>query len=143
MEAVVALNAAAFSAQWGERWSDTDMRSALSLKNMDLLLASDGGEDLFGFLLARTLLDEAEILLIGVLPEHRGHGIGALLIDTFIDRARKAGHSKVFLEVRETNKAARSLYHNAGFSQIGSRKDYYLGLDGLKSSAITLARNLK
>ncbi|MEM9878377.1 MAG: ribosomal protein S18-alanine N-acetyltransferase [Pseudomonadota bacterium] len=143
LEAVVALNAAAFSAQWGERWSDSDMRSALSLKNMELLLAGDGDQDFFGFLLARTVADEAEILLIGVLPEHRHNGIGSLLIEAFVQQAQEGGYTKLFLEVRETNTAARKLYCNAGFRKIGHRKDYYLGIDGQKSSAITLARYFK
>jgi len=141
-EAVIALNEASFSSLWGERWSSQDLRTALSLKNMDLLLASDGEETLFGFLLSRTIESEAEVLLIGVVPEERQHGVASALMAEFIHEARRKSLSKVFLEVRESNFVAKSMYDKFDFEQIGLRQNYYKGKDGQRSSAITLALDL-
>lgn len=138
-DALMALNEAAFTTEWGERWSDQDLRGALSLSGVTALLARQGRHTFCGFILARTVVDEAEILLVGVLPEDRGSGIATALLDSFLKQAADLGLSKVFLEVREDNDAARALYKRMGFVQIGRRDQYYRGTNGKMSAAITLA----
>ena len=53
-----------------------------------------------------------------VLPEHRGHGIGRLLLATIEQYARTTGCCKLTLEVQENNHRAKSIYAAAGFSQM-------------------------
>lgn len=139
VDALLALNEAAFSSDWGERWSDQDLRGALSLTGVTALLARQGAHALSGFMLARTVVDEAEILLVGVLPEERGSGIASALLDYFLAQAADIGLTKVFLEVREGNDPARALYKRMGFVQIGRRDQYYRAKSGKMSAAITLA----
>ena len=55
----------------------------------------------------------------------RRHGLGTRLLGEFLDRARVAGAKMVFLEVRESNHAARALYEKWAFVQSGRRKGYY------------------
>lgn len=72
-----------------------------------------------GFLVWReTAPDEAEILNLAVAPEFRRRGLGLALI-------RSVKRPAVFLEVRESNAAARALYRNAGFAETGIRFGYY------------------
>lgn len=78
-----------------------------------------------GFVLVRTVADEAEILTIAVLPEFRGQGIGRLLVERASDLAASAGARSLFLEVAEDNRAARALYRAAGFVIAGHRRGYY------------------
>jgi ribosomal-protein-alanine N-acetyltransferase len=75
-----------------------------------------------GFVVARRVgLDEMEILNIAVAPEFRRRGVArALLAQVLRDRA-----GRVFLEVRESNTAARTLYAGAGFRVVGVRQNYY------------------
>lgn len=141
-QALLALNEAAFPTAWGERWSDKDLLGALALPGVSALLAGDGSHALFGFLLARTAADEAEVLLVGVLPDKRGFGVGGQLIKHFLQISSENSLQKVFLEVRETNFAARALYDKIGFAEIGRRESYYQGASGERAAAITLAKYL-
>ena len=62
--------------------------------------------------------DEAEIHLLGVLPEYRRHGLGRMLVEAAIDRAIQDGYSKVLLWTQASMSAAQALYESAGFSHI-------------------------
>jgi ribosomal-protein-alanine N-acetyltransferase len=94
-----------------------------------------------GFSLFRTVADESELLLIGVLPKDQRRGIGKLLLDDFVDRARDDGVKRVHLEVRDGNPAI-SMYKIAGFSPVGRRRNYYHAANGNRYDAITLACEL-
>lgn len=139
--ALVELNAQAFPKDWGERWSDKDLLGALTLPGVTALVARSAEAELVGFLLARQIVDEAEVLLIGVLPRHRSGGIGGALINGFIANTQHGPLKRLFLEVRENNDAARMLYRRLGFKPVGRRDHYYRGLEGQTSSAITLAKS--
>ena len=82
-------------------------------------------EDPAGFILARDLGGEAEILTLGVLPEMRRLGIGRALLDAVIAQAGRRHIGSVVLEVAADNAAARSLYGRAGFVRVGARPRYY------------------
>lgn len=78
-----------------------------------------------GFCAVRAAADEGELLDIAVLPDYRRRGIGAALLDAGIEYLRGAGAGRIFLEVRESNSAARGLYASRGFSLCGRRRNYY------------------
>ena len=69
--------------------------------------------------------DEAELLNLAVSRQSRRRGIGATLVEHAVREAEARGARAVFLEVRESNVAARALYASAGFDQVGRRKGYY------------------
>lgn len=69
--------------------------------------------------------DEADIANIATLPQCRGCGIGFRLLTKMIDIARDDGAERIFLEVRESNVPAMSLYEKSGFAKIGKRRNYY------------------
>ena len=73
----------------------------------------------------RDLGGEAELLLIGVHPDHRRRGIAKGLLDTGLGLLKAADVHRVYLEVDETNDAARRLYETCGFRQTGRRPAYY------------------
>jgi ribosomal-protein-alanine N-acetyltransferase len=78
-----------------------------------------------GYLVARAVAGEGEILNLAVAPEVRGQGLGAELLRTALDCLIEAGAREVFLEVREGNATAQSLYQRRGFRPIGRRARYY------------------
>ncbi|MGZ3745185.1 MAG: GNAT family N-acetyltransferase [Pseudobdellovibrionaceae bacterium] len=58
---------------------------------------------------------ETEIRTIGVLPEHRGKGIGRHLLNYCLNRTFDLGFKSCHLTVAVTNKKALDLYLRAGF----------------------------
>ncbi|MFZ0735256.1 MAG: ribosomal protein S18-alanine N-acetyltransferase [Candidatus Sulfotelmatobacter sp.] len=78
-----------------------------------------------GFVVARHVAPDWELENIVVAPAARRQGIGGRLLDALVSAARETNSAAVFLEVRESNNAARRLYENSGFQQQGRRKSYY------------------
>lgn len=126
----------AFDPQFGEAWTAAQCLSSLVMPDSQLLLAKDGGT-ICGFAMSRWVLDHQELLMIGVAQRLQGQKIGKLLLSETIHRARQAGRSKIFLEVRDGNKA-HSFYLKAGFIPIGRRKNYYKNTQGISLDAITM-----
>lgn len=77
------------------------------------------GEVLVGFLAMQENLYELEVVQIAVRKEWQGRGIAGQLLETVPQE------KEVFLEVREGNSPARTLYQKQGFKEIGCRKGYY------------------
>lgn len=71
------------------------------------------------------LYDEAHILNIAVDKRFRRLGIGGVLLEHALKRAKSLGAKKATLEVRVGNIAAQSLYRKFGFKVIATRKKYY------------------
>jgi ribosomal-protein-alanine acetyltransferase len=78
-----------------------------------------------GFLVARHLAPEWELENIVVAPAARRQGIGRQLLEALLTHAGETNGASVFLEVRESNIAARNLYENLDFQPIGRRAAYY------------------
>ena len=139
---VMTVMTAAFSPSFGEAWTRSQCAGILPMTGVSLMLARDNGSPQpLGFALFRTVGGEAELLLLAVDPDHQGRGIGRLLLEEFVERARGAGSSRVHLEVRDGNPAVE-MYRRAGFEPAGRRQKYYRGKDGRQFDAITLACEL-
>jgi ribosomal-protein-alanine acetyltransferase len=78
-----------------------------------------------GFVIARVVSEEWEIENMAVAGPARRRGLGTRLFGDLLDRARARGAKAVFLEVRESNRAARALYEKWAFLESGTRKRYY------------------
>jgi [ribosomal protein S18]-alanine N-acetyltransferase len=78
-----------------------------------------------GFLVAHEVANDWEIENIAIAGAARRRGLGTRLLGTFLDHARSQGGTSVFLEVRESNRAARLLYEKWGFEESGRRSGYY------------------
>jgi ribosomal-protein-alanine N-acetyltransferase len=78
-----------------------------------------------GYLIARAVAGEGEILNLAVAPEVRRQGLGAQLLEAGIAELTAAGAREVFLEVREHNLAAQQLYQRRGFRPVALRARYY------------------
>lgn len=145
IDRIMAVMESAFDPAYAEAWTRRQVSDALILPNTYYLLASaDGnepqdGQAAEGFVLSRGALDEEELLLIAVHPEHRGRGLGAALLKRFIAAAEARGAARLFLEMRDGN-PADSLYRRAGFQPVGRRRSYYRGAAKGPIDAITYAR---
>ena len=85
--------------------------------------------------------DEAHLLNICVRKESRQQGIGRKMLRHLVAIARRHNTEVIFLEVRPSNAAARALYEDDGFNELGNRRDYYPAGDG-REDALILARTL-
>ena len=90
-----------------------------------LEIGAGAGTSVLGFLVALRLAPEWELENIVVAPSARRRGVGRQLMDALLSAARRSNSGSVFLEVRESNDAARTLYEKGGFKQTGRRKSYY------------------
>ena len=84
-----------------------------------------------GFIVWRTVCDEAEIITVGVHPDARGAGIAIAMLGIMENEVKKAGAKKIFLEVSAENAPAIELYKKCGFMQNGLRPKYYDGVDAI------------
>ena len=120
----VAAAAALEQRCFSDPWSETAIRETFAAPGM-LSLVAMNGDLLGGYVIARAIAGEAEIMNLAVAPEVRGHRLGGRLLDAMLERLRQAAGREVFLEVREGNAAARGLYRSRGFREIGRRSGYY------------------
>lgn len=73
-----------------------------------------------------NLVGEGEIANLAVHPDFWRQGIGRALLQTALSKAAELRLTRVMLEVRESNLAARALYRSFGFVEDGLRPKYYL-----------------
>ena len=88
-------------------------------------LVAEDNSTVWGFGVIQLLYKACEIENMVVAPEVRRRGLGKQLLAGLVELAREQGADRIFLEVRETNEAARALYNKFGFRQAGRRKSYY------------------
>ncbi len=111
-------------------WSADDFRD-LKKSGCEIIMSENG------FIVYRTVADEAEIITIGVNPEMRRNGIASAMIGIIEKTIKNQGVKKIFLEVSANNIPAQKLYENLGFLVVGNRPKYYDGID-----AILMSKNL-
>ena len=141
LDAVMDVMASAFDPGFGEGWTRSQCAGILPLSGVMLMLARDESGRVQGFSLLRTVADEAELLLIAVERGAQRRGVGAALLDHFIDHGRRNGVRRLHLEVRDGNPAV-TMYRSFGFKAEGRRSKYYAGRDGSQHDAVTMAREL-
>jgi [ribosomal protein S18]-alanine N-acetyltransferase len=93
-----------------------------------------------GYVIAWYVMDEGELANLAVAPDYRRRGIGTALLDAMLADALSRGVDKLYLEVRESNLAARHLYASRKFEEVGRRKQYYRSP---QEDALILRRTLK
>ena len=122
-----------------EPWSADMVRRVLDTAGAFGLAARRGARStLAGFALGRVVVDECELLSLGVAPESRGRGLGTALLDEAMARAAGLGVHRFFLEVGEFNHTARRLYDSRGLVPVGRRRGYYELRGGGTMDALTM-----
>ncbi|WP_417587756.1 GNAT family N-acetyltransferase [Pararhodobacter oceanensis] len=134
--ALAALHARCFASP--PPWSEASFLGFLDDPTCFLLVDPSS----HGFLLGRVAAQEAEILTIATDPSHRRTGIARGLMAAFEVEARHREAETAFLEVAETNAAARALYAACGFTEAGRRPGYYVAEGGARIAAMILCKSL-
>ena len=104
-------------------WSEAEYRRLFAEAGRVTLVIGEAAVQ--GFVVGRNLGPEWEIENIAVASSAQRRGLGKRLVQELLDLARSRGAQAVFLEVRESNRAARALYSKMGFIESGRRTCYY------------------
>jgi ribosomal-protein-alanine N-acetyltransferase len=112
-------------ASFADPWALEGFRDTLEHERACVEVAVGEDDDVLGYAIAWIVSDESEIANLAVTPGARRRRIGLMLLDRILRAAAAAGARFVFLEVRESNVAARALYGSRGFEVAGRRKQYY------------------
>lgn len=107
-------------------WPKEDILLLITDDKKTAIIAKDKltGETL-GYIGASFVLDEGEIGNLCVKGMYRRNKIGSMLLETLISDFKSKGVATLFLEVKNGNDGAISLYEKFGFTKYGERKDYY------------------
>jgi ribosomal-protein-alanine N-acetyltransferase len=113
-------------AVFGDPWSLASFESVLAEPAAFFAAAREpDGDAIAGYVVAWFAADEGEIANLAVREPGRRRGVGAALLDAALAEARRRGAANVYLEVRDSNAAARALYASRGFEEAGLRRGYY------------------
>lgn len=136
LDAVVAIEGTIYPHPW-TRGNFSDSLAA----GYHCWIAECGGE-MAGYTVVAIAAGEAHLLNLSVAAAWQRRGIGREMLNFVLRLARDSGVSRILLEVRPTNSAARALYAAAGFAEIATRQGYYPG-DGSREDAIVLQLELE
>ncbi len=134
VDEVVALEATAYSFPW-TRGNFIDSLASGYLAEL-LYQTSVGQGELLAYFVAMVGVDELHLLNITVSPAWQGRGLGSELLGTVRALGRERSLAKLWLEVRESNHRARSLYRRQGFAEVGLRRGYYPAASGREDAIV-------
>jgi len=117
LPAILSIEGKTFREPWSERAFLDEMHNHESF-----CLFVEG--KLTGYICGWKILDEYNITNLAIETELQHQGWGDLLVSYVLD-LHKEDCSLVYLEVRQSNIAARNFYNKKGFDESGIRKNYY------------------
>lgn len=117
-------------------WSFGTLKNNQGDRYLNLKLIENN--QIIGFAICQTVLDEATLFNIAILPNYQGCGFGKLLLGELIFQLKERGVQTLWLEVRESNPAC-FLYEKIGFNEVDIRKNYYPKPSGGRENAVVMA----
>jgi len=123
LDAIMVLERASFQ---GDAWSLAVMRAELASAHNWYVVAEGVGQlDGYAGLRAPAGGTDADVQTIALAESARGRGQGRALLRELLREADRRRIREVFLDVRDDNATAQSLYRSEGFVEIGRRPNYY------------------
>jgi len=120
IDSVLEISSLSFSTPWSKDSYIQELTNPIAR-----YLVAKIDNKIVGFVGTWIVLDESHITNIAVHPNYRKQGIGSSLLEAFLKYCKSQGCIAFTLEVRNSNKAARTLYEKYNFKQEGVRKGYY------------------
>ena len=117
-------------------WSFGTLKNNQGERYLNLKLVKNN--QIIGFVICQSVLDEATLFNIAVEPTRQGKGMGELLLRELMTRLTERAVKTLWLEVRESN-PARHLYEKLGFNEVDIRKNYYPLPNGGRENAVVMA----
>lgn len=112
-------------------WSASQYKEEFSSPTRHFVVAVDEAQSIIGYAgVFAPGQAEADILTVGVVPQHRGKGVAKALMALITEWAKGQGSIAMMLEVKIDNPEAIGLYESLGYAKLNVRKDYFgAGLD--------------
>jgi len=137
LDAVMAIETAAYEFPW----TRGNFIDSLAAGYAARLLLDERGATL-GYFVAMAGVDEMHLLNLTVAPAVQGRGHARVLFEALQQCSRQQGAATLWLEVRESNRAARSIYRHWGFGEVGLRKRYYPAAAGRREDGVVMSLGL-
>lgn len=123
-EGEISVVAALEEQHFSTPWSESELQKTLQDETTVFWIAFIGDQPV-GYISRTHSFETMDILTVCVAQESRRQGIARALLAFLEAEARDKSVDKIFLEVRESNAAARALYERCGYCEISRRKRYY------------------
>jgi ribosomal-protein-alanine N-acetyltransferase len=107
------------------QWSIQTVSGLVTAPDQAWVVECNRSNAICGFLSARVVSDQAEVLNLAVSPVCRRAGHATALLREALSAFRRLNLSSIFLEVRESNLPAIRFYERYGFAENGMRPGYY------------------
>ena len=135
LDEIAQIELASFLVPWKREFFESELSEPYRYARV--LFSQDGSVPrVGGYLFAVSLYEEFHINKIATDPGLRNRGLGRVLLEDALQRARAARAHAVTLEVRISNIPAREFYGSYGFREAYRRKGYYQ--DGEDAFAMVL-----
>lgn len=105
-------------------WSETAFANEMT-SEVSVALVALAGESVAGYVVGWIVADQLHVANIAVSPGHQRRGIGNGMMTWLLEEAVRRGCASSSLEVRESNRAARSMYSRLGYRPVAVRTAYY------------------
>jgi ribosomal-protein-alanine N-acetyltransferase len=125
LERVIEIDQRSFSLPWPVSSFQYELSKNKASRSWVAELEQDSGRRVVGMAVAWLIVDEVHIATIAVLPEVRRKKIGQKLLSALLEDAVSSGAKAAFLEVRDSNVAARQMYRKFGFMEVSRSPHYY------------------
>lgn len=120
LKEVCALENEIFTDPWSMNAFKSDLENEMAFP-----LVAELERSIVAYASVYIVTDEMQIGNFAVAPGYRKRGVARRLMDKILGIAEDKDCCSIFLEVRESNKPAQSLYESCGFVSAGTRKNYY------------------
>ena len=117
---VAELEKLCFSDPWSLRSITSELSNPLSL-----WVVAVTGDTVVGYVGSQSVMGEADMMNLAVMPEYRRQGIGRRLVEELVSRLAANQVKSLTLEVRASNDPAIAIYDEMGFRAVGRRPGYY------------------
>lgn len=117
---VLSIERSSFTHPWSEKSFSEELD-----KDSSYLFVAVENDEVVGYAVLDTVLDEGSLLDIAVDSNHRRKGVAKALFSKLFEKASKKNLSFITLEVRSSNCSAIALYESLGFEVVAVRKNYY------------------
>lgn len=121
-------------------WTRVNFADAIKSGYQSQLLMA--GDELLGYFVAMKGVDEVHLLNVTVAPAYQRLGWGRVMLDALATWSRGQGAQWLWLEVRQSNERAITVYENHGFRRVGVRKNYYPAANHQREDAVVMSLRL-
>ncbi len=108
-------------------WSATSFKSSLDNPFCEVIVAETQEETtiIVAYAVMLHMYEQGEIAKVAVAPAYHRQGIATEIVNWLIKIANHEDVETIFLDVRESNEAARKLYERVGFVQYDTTEGFY------------------